>query len=131
MRGDGFPSNRSAAFIALILRTELMVNLLCILVILLQVMVHGSVDTFVPSTLTRLRAQESTGNASDSTWYKRKMQCKTMKNKFNVRPGTSWGSMTASQQEYWMKIRCDVFFCKADKKQGRGSYNCISLPDST
>jgi hypothetical protein len=56
-----------------------------------------------------------------------KIECLSMKTKYKVVPGQSWGSITQELIERWKIIRCDQFFCKPDDKEGKGTYNCIPL----
>ncbi len=56
-----------------------------------------------------------------------KVECKTMFKKYKVKPGSSWGSMNVEQQNKWMSLRCDAYFCKPDKLESKGVYKCIEL----
>ena len=44
--------------------------------------------------------------------------------RYNVKPGTSWGGMDVNEQGLWMKSRCDRFYCKQDPLEGEGIYTC-------
>jgi hypothetical protein len=58
-----------------------------------------------------------------------KRNCITMKKTFTVNPGTSWGSMDVKMQKKWMVLHCDRFFCKKNKLEGLGIYECIPIEE--
>lgn len=59
-----------------------------------------------------------------------KKECKTLRRKYLVKPGVSWGEMNEEQQKLWMAMRCDQFFCKPDRMEGRGVYKCIPIANT-
>ena len=60
----------------------------------------------------------------------KRKECRQMRKRFRVKPGTSWGSLSTKQQDYWMKLGCDQFFCEPNNLAGRGVYRCIPLQGS-
>ena len=65
--------------------------------------------------------------SSDSR-LKRRKQCRQMRRQHKVIPGTSWGSMNREQQDLWISLQCDEFFCEPHRLAGKGVYKCIPLP---
>jgi hypothetical protein len=53
-----------------------------------------------------------------------------MRKQHRVIPGTSWGSMNKEQQDEWISLRCDEFFCEPHRLAGKGVYTCIPLKES-
>jgi hypothetical protein len=56
-----------------------------------------------------------------------KAACKALHRTHKVRPGISWGSMGRAQEERWMNLHCDRFFCKPHEQEGKGIYKCEPL----
>ena len=50
--------------------------------------------------------------------------CYKLKTKHRVVVGSSWGSLSAKQQNLWMKNRCDRYFCQPNRLEGVGIYKC-------
>lgn len=50
--------------------------------------------------------------------------CSKLKIKHRVIVGSSWGSLSIKQQKFWMKSRCDKYFCQPNRLEGVGIYNC-------
>eukprot|EP01038_Epipyxis_sp_PR26KG_P004148 gene4148-5907_t len=57
-------------------------------------------------------------------------ECILLKRSYNVAPGKSWGKMDINNQNRWMNLKCDGFFCKKNKLAGKGVYNCIPVTNS-
>lgn len=58
--------------------------------------------------------------------------CRLLKLKRRVEPGRSWGELSTGGQAEWMRRRCDRFFCKPDKMESQGVYQCVPVsPTST
>lgn len=54
-------------------------------------------------------------------------KCLKMRRDHKIRPGKDWGSLDETGQQLWIFLKCDRFFCRPDKKMGRGSYRCMPL----
>ena len=55
---------------------------------------------------------------------KKEIRCRLLSKKHKVIPGKSFGTLSIEQQSQWMRLRCDLFFCKPNKMEGRGRYHC-------
>lgn len=53
--------------------------------------------------------------------------CQALKLRHSVTPGQSWGTLTKKQQSAWMQHRCDQYYCKPNRMEGRGAYKCSPL----
>ena len=53
--------------------------------------------------------------------------CRYLAKTHDVKPGVSWGSLSKTQQNKWMAINCDQYFCKPNALAGKGVYRCIPL----
>lgn len=58
-------------------------------------------------------------------------ECRALRRKHRVKPGTSWGTMTKEQQDHWIEINCDQFFCEPHQLAGKGVYKCIPVRESS
>jgi len=63
----------------------------------------------------------------NNTDFVQNKRCRTMRRAHKVKPGVSWGTMNREQQDLWIKLNCDQFFCKPHQLAGKGIYKCISL----
>jgi hypothetical protein len=63
----------------------------------------------------------------NSTLFFQKKQCKNLRKAHRVKPGVSWGTLTRQQQDLWVKLNCDKFFCQPHKLAGKGIYECVPL----
>lgn len=59
---------------------------------------------------------------------RRRRQCRQLRRVHQVVPGRSWGNMTKQQQDQWLSLQCDDFFCEPHELAGKGIYKCIPLP---
>lgn len=66
----------------------------------------------------------------DARHRKTKLECKDLYKTHNVIPGQSWGTMSTAQQNRWMEIRCDRYFCQPNKMESKGIYKCIRIKSS-
>lgn len=79
---------------------------------------------------TSLRSVESAkievkqGNNAPLT---KKRECRELRKQYHVNPGISWGTLTSEQQDHWMELECDQFFCEPNKLAGKGVYKCVPL----
>jgi hypothetical protein len=74
-----------------------------------------------------LTAVNKFGNELNNKRRGAKLECKTLHQKYKVKPGSSWGDMNVEQQNKWMYLRCDAYFCKPDKLESKGVYKCVAL----
>jgi hypothetical protein len=83
----------------------------------------------LPTTNEKLARYQSVDiNATTITSVvSHRRKCKALRNRYQVKPGVSWGDMGPELQQQWMDLRCDQFFCEPDPKEGRGVYKCIPL----
>ena len=82
---------------------------------------NGSPVRSVSNGLHEFRNQNYSNNDA------RHNKCERLYKKHKVEPGNSWGTMSLKQQDLWMKIKCDHFFCKPNKMEGRGKYKCEQI----
>ena len=59
---------------------------------------------------------------------RRRRQCRQLRRMHQVVPGRSWGTMTKQQQDQWLSLQCDDFFCEPHELAGKGIYKCQPLP---
>jgi hypothetical protein len=50
--------------------------------------------------------------------------CRAVRQEQGVVPGKSWGRLPKVQQSEWMAQRCDRYFCKPHRLEGKGIYKC-------
>ena len=53
--------------------------------------------------------------------------CRYLAKTYDVKPGVSWGTLSKPQQDKWMSVNCDQYFCKPNTMAGKGVYRCIPL----
>lgn len=54
-----------------------------------------------------------------SSWSEdTKEQCRVFRREYLARPGKSWGMMDSAQQDEWIKLKCDDFFCEIKRRNG-------------
>ena len=81
-------------------------------------------------TVLIIGPRETLGQARDLNSLRKvlspaaKQRCKTLYKSHGVVPGQSWGTMNEDQQQEWLRLECDLRFCKRDSRMGRGIYKC-------
>ena len=83
-----------------------------------------SVRDYKREMVSRLKA----GNAT-----KRRLsrdECLDLRERYDVRPGRSWGRLDKAGQARWLELACDQYLCEPHRQRGRGVYDCAPLPDT-
>eukprot|EP01033_Poteriospumella_lacustris_P009935 gene9935-gene10747 len=76
------------------------------------------------SNLRRVNdTQLSAADAKDKAW------CISMRDKYNIEPGRSFGSLPYSEHNRYLQARCYRFFCKPHPLAGKGVFKCEPLED--
>lgn len=57
----------------------------------------------------------------------RKVWCHVMKDKYNIIPGQSYGTLPVNMHKQFLHARCDRFFCKPHPLSGKGKFICEPL----
>jgi hypothetical protein len=52
------------------------------------------------------------------------VRCRDLRKVPGVVPGKSWGKLTKALQREWMDQKCDRYFCKPNRLEGKGVYKC-------
>jgi hypothetical protein len=61
----------------------------------------------------------------------KKEWCFEMKDKYNILPGQSFGSLPEEQHNVYLVARCYRYFCQPNAMAGKGVFKCIPLTNST
>ena len=72
-------------------------------------------------TFEKDETPESAEAGSDKEW------CTRMHSTARVQPGQSWGTLSEAAIEQWKVRRCDKFFCKPNRMEAKGEYECEPL----
>lgn len=101
--------------------------------------VHSSADPMEPKPAIALlaggfalrtpplRAPPSPSAHSHASQGAKEMRCRELRNVKGVVPGKSWGKLTKALQNEWMDQKCDQYFCKPHRLEGKGIYKCEPL----
>lgn len=77
---------------------------------------------------SNLRTNDAPLNAAEA---KDKAWCISMRDKYNIEPGRSFGSLPYSEHNRYLQARCYRFFCKPHPLAGKGVFKCEPLEDTT
>lgn len=60
-------------------------------------------------------------DAKDKEW------CITTRDKYDIKPGKSFGNLPVSMHNQYLKVKCHRFFCKPHPLADKGVYECEPL----
>lgn len=92
------------------------------------------INVLIISVFSLLFAPVTAGNMRPDkdglfpTLAEHKEWCFTMKSKYEILPGQSFGKLPKMMHDLYLKAKCDQFFCEPN--HGRGKFKCIPLADA-
>lgn len=78
----------------------------------------------------RYLREETLSVALSEQQGKDKSWCIQMRDKYQIEPGRSFGSLPREMHNLYLQARCHRFFCKPHPLAGKGVYKCEPLDES-